>query len=546
MFVDARTVSSESIIETDICVVGAGVAGITLAREFLGTNTSVTILESGGFEGDKETQDLYKGETVGHPYYPLETARVRQYGGCSEKWLLEFGQGVLGARLRPLSEIDFEEREWVPYSGWPFNKAHLDPYYERAQAVCKAGPYIYDIDSWGETQKTPRFPLKGNRVQTVVYQGVNRDLFRLDYREELKRSDNVTVYLHANALEIETNDGADETTGIRAACLHGPQFRVRAKVYIVAVNGIETPRLLLLSNRIEKAGLGNRHDLVGRFFMEHPHLWSGLYIPSDRKLFRTAGLYDLHIEKGVPVIGQLTISEDVLQQEKMLNYSVVIEPSFRPSPHKQGALARGKQTYKALASALLHGDMHAFTRQMSTLVPVTNALSVAVYRKVMRILNSLLKLRKHEVFLLNHMVEQVPNPESRVTLGNSMDAFGQRCTRLDWQLSPIDIRSIVRAQEIIDEELRRAGLGHLEIELRGEVPPPDLHGGWHQMGTTRMHNDPRMGVVDSNSRVHGVSNLYLAGPSVFPTGGCANPVLTIVALTLRLADHLKNTVFHKV
>jgi len=545
MFIDARSLPKDTVIEGDICIIGAGVAGITLAKEFIGQQRRVCVIESGGLEPDRATQSLYKGETAGHPYYPLETARVRQFGGCSHKWLMEFGKGILGARLRPLSEIDFEERDWVPHSGWPFNKAHLDPFYERAQSVCKAGPYTYAPEDWEDPQKTPRLPLKGNRVQTAIYHGVNRDLFRLDYREELEKADNVTVYLHANALEIETNENTRMVTGLRVACLHGSQFQVRAKIFVVAVNGIETPRLLLLSNRTEHAGLGNRYDLVGRFFMEHPHLWSGFYVPSDRKLFRSTGLYNLHFQRGTPVIGQLTISDGVIRKEQMLNYAVVLEPSFRPSPHKQGALAQGAQTYKALASALLHGDMHAFTRHMSTLVPVTNALSVAVFRKAMKVANSLLKLRRYEVFLLNHMTEQAPNPNSRVTLGQTKDALGQNCARLDWRLSPIDIRSIVRAQEILDEELRNAGLGHLEIELKGETPPPDLHGGWHQMGTTRMHNDPKKGVVDSNSRVHGVSNLYIAGPSVFPTGGCANPVLTIVALTLRLADHLKSTVFHK-
>src|SRR4030066_251465 len=172
----------------------------------------------------------------------------------------------------------------------------------------------------------------GNGFHTVAGRSTRHiSIHTMSARKPCVRQDRIYTILIAG----------ERAPGIPVASLHGPQFHVRAKVFIVAVNGIETPRLLLLSNRIEKAGLGNRHDLVGRFFMEHPHLWSGLYIPSDRKLFRTAGLYDLHIEKGVPVIGQLTISEDVLQQEKMLNYSVVIEPSFRPSPHKQGARARG-------------------------------------------------------------------------------------------------------------------------------------------------------------------------------------------------------------
>ena len=143
------------------------------------------------------------------------------------------------------------------------------------------------------------------------------------------------------------------------------------------------------------------------------------------------------------------------------------------------------------------------------------------------------------VFELNHMTEQSPNPHSRVTLSDERDIFGRNRVRLDWRLTPLDMRSIIKAQEIIDQELRYAGLGRLEIELRTETPPEHLEGGWHHMGTTRMHRDPKRGVVDEHCRVHEITNLFIAGPSVFPTGGYANPVLTFVALAIRLADYIK-------
>lgn len=540
MIIDARSLASNHTIDTDICIVGAGVAGITLAREFATRQYRVCILESGGLEAEKETQSLYQGENVGHPYYPLDTARGRLFGGSSQRWLLELGEGRLGGRLRPLSQIDFEQRDWVPHSGWPFDKTHLDPYYERAQSVCKVGPYTYDANDWEDKQRNPTLPLVGDRVKTIIYQSVDRDVFRKDYREELEQAANITVYLHANVLEVETTENGQEVTQLRVACLQGNELRATAKFFVLAVGGIETPRLLLLSNKKHSAGLGNQNDLVGRFFMEHPHLWSGLFIPADSNLFRSAMMYGMHIVRSVPIIGQLTLAEEVMRQEKLLNYAVCLLPGVRPrTSGGQRALTSGIHTLQALAGALRRRDLNEFNRHLSTLFPVVNNLSIAAYRKSMRIMNKLFKARKFEVFLLNHMVEQVPNPNSRVSLGNEHDAFGQNRVRLDWRLSPIDIRSIIRSQEIIDEELRQAGLGKLQIDLRDETPPQELHGGWHHMGTTRMHIDPKKGVVNENLQVHGLSNLYIAGPSVFPTGGCANPVLTIVALTLRLADHLK-------
>jgi choline dehydrogenase-like flavoprotein len=135
--------------------------------------------------------------------------------------------------------------------------------------------------------------------------------------------------------------------------------------------------------------------------------------------------------------------------------------------------------------------------------------------------------------------EQAPNPDSRVTLGTRRDRFGLPVARVDWRPAPSDRASIRASQEAVDEALRAAGLGHVEFMLGDEHPPALLEGNFHHLGTTRMHTDPARGVVDADCRVHGVRNLYVAGSSVFPTYGCSNPTLTVVALALRLADHLK-------
>jgi choline dehydrogenase-like flavoprotein len=540
VFIDARELANDTLVESDICIVGGGVAGITIAREFIGLPVDVCVLESGGFAAEPDTQDLAVGSNVGHPYYPLETARLRQFGGSSPRWRLDLGDGRYGGRLRPLGEIDFEKRDWVPYSGWPFTRAQLLPYYERAQAVCNAGPFAYDLSDWQSLDHEQALPLRSRRVQTAIYQAVRSDVFAKEHRVEVGQASNLRVYLHANVLELETTESATSVTAVRVGCLNGVRFSVKSRIFLLALGGIETPRLLLLSNRHQPAGLGNQNDLVGRFFMEHPHLWSGFYLPSNAELFKKAGMYRAHTVKGAHVLGQLMLSEETIRREQILNYSLFLQPGVKSSG--QRAVSKGRAAVKAAVSALARGDVAELNRHLSTLFPVAGDLAFAVHAKAMRILNRLLKLRKPVVFLLNHMTEQAPNPDSRVTLSKERDAFGQSRIQLDWRLSGLDIHSIRRAQEIIDEELRAAGLGRLEIELDDDTPPPHLHGGWHHMGTTRMHADPRQGVVDADCKLHGVSNLYIAGPSVFPTGGCANPVLTIVALALRLADHLKRQV----
>jgi choline dehydrogenase-like flavoprotein len=491
------------------------------------------LLESGGLEPDKVTQSLYWGENIGQPYYALDTARARLFGGSSHYWHIGLGDHRLGVRLRGLDEIDFEERDWIPHSGWPFNKAHLDPFYERAHAVCQIGPYTYEVEDWEDPVKAPRLPFTNDKVKTTIFQFGFRDIFYKEYREEIDRNHNITTYLNANVIDIETINTAQTVNRLHMACLEGKKFWVTAKLFILAMGAIEISRILLLSNKVHRNGLGNENDLVGRFFMEHPHLWSGIYVPSDSAIFRSAGLYQVHRVNGVPVMGKLTLSDKVLRQEKLLNYCVSLHPKLWPDPQYQGIESKGVDSMKVLRSKVLAGNIpDDFGKHLNNVVTDIGGIARATYRKVK-------SSRKIKAFRLNHMSEQIPNPDSRVTLADERDALGLNRVQLDWRLSPVDMHSIIRAQEIIGEELCRAGIGKLYIEMHDETPPSNLTGGWHHMGTTRMHRDPQKGVVDENCRVHGISNLFIAGPSVFPTCGYANPVLTTVALSVRLADHVE-------
>jgi choline dehydrogenase-like flavoprotein len=572
LVIDSRALSNNETIETDVCIVGAGIAGISLARELIDQKFRVCLLESGGLRPDKSTQSLFWGENIGHHYYPLDTVHICGFGGSSHRWNIDIGDNALGVRLRPLDEIDFEERDWVPYSGWPFNKAHLNPFYERAQSVCKIGPFTYDVKDWEDTEKTPQLPFLSNRVRTIIYQFGSRDPFISDYRDEITHAGNIDTFTYANVVEIETHETGQSVNRLRVACLKGNKFWVSANLFILALGAIETSRLLLLSNRAQCAGLGNQNDLVGRFFMEHPHLWSGKYLPANPNIFNRTALYRLHKVNNVPIRGELALKEDVIRREKLVNHCLAISPinltrrqniaagwlttdtplltddsqralrsksSYQITTH-----SRGVDSFRVLSSAIRRGKIpEDFSKHIGNVTTDIDDVAITAYRNVRRrcgnVYSKLKRIKQNTFFRLNHKTEQVPNPNSRITLADERDALGRNRVRLDWQFTPLDIRSIIRAQEIIDEELRQSGLGRLEIELKGETPPPDIHGGWHHMGTTRMNTDPKKGVVDENCQVHGISNLFIAGPSVFPTGGYANPVLTTVALSLRMADYVK-------
>ena len=537
MIVDAQTDAIAQEIDTDICIVGGGTAGTVIAREFAGRPVRVCVLESGSRIPEPETQNLTDGENVGQAYFPLKTARPRILGGSSTRWDIPIGQNRVGVRIRPLDAIDFEQRDWVPHSGWPFAKSHLDPYYERAQAVCQVEPPSYRPEDW-QDRNTPVLPINNGDVQTVIYKFAHSKPFISDYLDEVAGSENVTVCLHSNVLEIETNHTGDCVARLRASTLAGKQFSVRAQVYILAAGGIEVPRLLLLSNRKQPRGLGNEHDLVGRYFQEHPHFWSGMFVPISRDFFQRTSLYnDIHSVKNVPVIGKLALTEAALRREKLLNQNIQFFRRDVPYPLFS---APGVTALRNLLTGRRsnNGDQIRLGQQLATILSDFDEIAAAAWRRLKKPVTGTPTL---PVVMFANMMEQIPDRESRVRLGPAKDAFGQNRVELDWRISPAEIRSAIRTQQIIGQALESAGLGKFYQQLKEEKPPANTEGGYHHMGTTRMHGDPRQGVVDPNCRVHGLGNLFIAGPSVFPTGGYANPVLTIVALSLRLADYLKST-----
>lgn len=567
MFADARTVPDGTVLEADLCIIGAGAAGITLAREFVGSLLRVTVLESGDLEFDQETQSLYDGELVGLPYFPLETARLRYFGGSTNHW---------GGVCRPLEEVDFEPREGVPFSGWPIRRADLEPFYPRAAEVVGLPSSDFAVGTWTERDRFSPLPLSSERVETRVALTADesRRRFGRSYRDELGRAGNVTVFLGANVVEIETDEPGATATGVRVATLSGTRFSLAARWFVLAVGGLENPRLLLASNRRRLAGLGNQFDLVGRFFMEHPRFIAGMVAPSHQDV--GVGFYEEHSVGSVEVKGYVALSQEARRDEGLVDVQVRVQPLYVES-FARAIEAQDVDSLRAVASAVREralGDGLAqhLTNVVGDLMTwqeftVPGAPIPVPYPEVIgRVVESMpIERRSLIPWLLGDIagfaykeargapvdglalvtrIEQVPNPDSRVTLGPDRDELGMPRSRLDWRLTRLDHDSVRRTLEILGAEMGRAGVGRLKVMLDEDVTawPSDLAGGWHHMGTTRMSDDPHQGVVDRDCRVHGMSNLFVAGSSVFPTAGSGTPTLTIVALALRLADRLKRIV----
>jgi choline dehydrogenase-like flavoprotein len=538
VFIDARNVPKNTQLKADVCIIGAGAAGITLAREFCNHTTHVCLLEAGQLNYSEDIQALYEGEYVGSlPYPPLDATRSRNFGGSTSYW---------GGFCRPLEEIDFEQRAWVPYSGWPFTKAELDPYYERAHKVCQLDSLEYDPAYWVNKMNRDHLrvlPLDTERAVTVISQYSPPTRFGREYRQELAQAANLDVYLQANVVEIEVTETAGEVARARVMTLEGNNFWVSAKVYVLATGGIENARLLLASNKVQSGGLGNQHDLVGRFFMEHPRLGSGTIELANPEIY--TDLYDVtYTFDRTSVMAHLAVSEEMQRKNSLLNFKASIA-SVYPGDGARGSWALG-HLYRRIrvgkspinVAPAGHADLGIIKNIGCVLGDIGNVASTIYYRYAR-------PRRRVKRYELVSIVEPAPNPDSRVTLIDKRDRLGVPQVQLDWRLSAADKRTILRSQQIISNELERSGLGCIKNQLSDDDAtwPSTLLWCWHHMGTTRMHKDPKHGVVDAQCRVHGVGNLFIGGSSVFPTAGKDTPTLTIVALAIRLADHIKAKFF---
>ncbi len=518
MIVDARSVPAGSIVETELCIVGAGAAGITLAREFIDAPFRVVLLESGGLDYEPETQELYDGQSIGLSFPTLTTSRLRFFGGTTNHW---------GGWCLPLDAIDFEARDNFPYHGWPFPKSVLDPWYRRAQDVCQLGPYDYRPSNWGISANEIPPPFAGPDFETKLLQ-VSSVRFGPVYGPELRRAPHVTVYLYANAFHFDGGETDTEVKELSVKTLSGNHFTVRARTYILAAGGIENARLMLVSGKEGGNGLGNAHDLVGRFFMTHLAYSGGIIAPADPHMnfdFRAAGDYAGFGGKHsyVSIIG---LAAPSMQRRHLPSIFITWGYQFSPVVQSVKALKRLIDGEGPGGSVL--GDL---TEVIGNLEGVTSfAVRKALFGEGIPI----------EALKVECASEQQPNPQSRVSLGSKRDALGMREVVVDWRLVPDDKSKAAATIRLLGTEIGRAGFGRLRSSLSDDgVWPDDFLGNEHHMGTTRMHHDPALGVVDENCRVHTVANLYVAGSSVFPTGGANNPTLTIVALALRLADHIK-------
>lgn len=510
MHIDARTLDNNSVIEGDICIVGTGAAGISMALKWKDTPYKVILLEGGGFEYDDQVQELYNGKILGHPYYPMKSSRLHYFGGTTGHW---------GGMCSTFDDIDFEKRDWVPHSGWPIKRPDIAAFYPEACGILDLGAPEWDVAYW--QKQNPKFiplDLDKNIMWSKIWQFSPPTRFGAKYKDTIVNAKNIHLYTYANVVDITTVENVGSVSSVTVKNHAGKQHTVKAKFYVLACCSIQNARLLLASNKQAPKGLGNDNDLVGRYFMEHPEVKTGelwLKEANPMELYKFGG----------KTRAELAINPAKQEEYKILNGTVAMAPL--DVVRKQIPAVKTWQQEDPRRSLDTFGTYAGKASRKNIFQRMFSSDSVQAWGFLTRI-------------------EQTPNPDSRVTLSDEKDSLGVPRANLNWQMSPLDKKSVRKINELVGQQVGMAGIGRVKLAdflIDGtEAMPDDTSGGWHHMGTTRMSDDPKTGVVDKNCKVHGIDNLYTAGASSFVTGGAINPTLTVVAISLRLATYLQEKI----
>jgi choline dehydrogenase-like flavoprotein len=526
MIIDVRSdFPPEASVDCDVCIVGAGPAGMAVAMELADTGHRICLLEAGGMRYEAAVQQFNEGHVVGNRYPPLRNTRLSAFGGSSMLW---------AGWCRPLDPIDFEPRTWVANSGWPFDLDELRPHYRRAHDVCRLGPFEYEVEPWQALGAGAPLSMAGDSVRTTVFH-VNPLRFGTEFRSQFEKAAHVRVLLDSPALRLHSESGDRRVASLTAVGPARSEFRVRARYFVLAGGGIENARILLLSGDTPERSVGNQRGLVGRYFTEHPFIHPGYLIPADprRSLAFYLPMTPGSAPPGASVRMTFSLTRDALERERLLNGTFVVRPAYEGHPVFDSPEVRSMlEVWEKLRGRGVPGGAWS---ELTTAARAPHRLALAAWRKLT------IRGTASPRWALRAFFEAESLATNRVTLSEELDSLGRPLPHVEWRLGELDVESMRRGFHLLDAELRKAGLGRLELRFADDLEHwnREAFGGKHHMGTTRMHPSPDRGVVDADGKVHGIANLFVAGSSVFPTAGFANPTLTIVALSSRLGLHLR-------
>lgn len=554
---------NNSVFHADLVIVGGGPVGLTLARQCAAKGHKVLVLESGIETENQEHSALNAVESRGEPCSAVQQAQRRKFHGQqNEHWSQE--TQPFGVRCRalggsthgwagksaPFDEIDFRQRPWVANSGWPIEHGDALSYLSRAMDVLNICP----------DQPPCRFEAEGLRSQYWQFARGRADRFDvMRFGREFLAQDNsgIEVLLDATVTKLGLTADGNTVKSLSVQSVSGKQARIHAKTCVLASGGIENARLLLASNDVHSNGIGNHHDLVGRYLMDHVGTRiATIPVAHASPYIRKFGFFGVNYAKRSHMFMHgLALTPQMQEQEGLLNAAIYFLPQRSPDDpwdslrrlvkrnsqhprHDLMSVAKGTSILaKGVGLKLLTSNMTP-ERVKEFIVDSAIKLSPNTVAEEFSCANIPHKLTGINV---EAICENVPDFSSRITLSHRRDRFGAPVAAVDWRIGSAERHTLSKLAEASARASVHAGLAKPHLERWVEEGSPEdciMIDMAHTLGTTRMAQNERCGVVDTDSKVFGLHNLYVAGGSVFPTSGHANPTLMILALTIRLADHL--------
>lgn len=539
MLIDARQLPSGTTLEAAICIVGAGPAGLTLARRLRGLGAKIVLVEKGGEPGPPlGVASSATAVTDESDFDPPPSVPAR-FGGGANEWIVRLQWMARGVRMLPLQPIDLDRRDWVACSGWPMSWEQLEPYLRRAHDELGLGPWGYAAEDWADA-RNPELDLERAGFISNMERFARPSVFTRDAWAELREAPDVDVVLHAPVGAIEGS--TDRVDSIAIDERHSGRLAVRASCFVLACGGVVNPALLLGAR--DGSGIGAGGPAVGAYFMDHFRFISGTLIPFDPARLDQLGLYDIRSTPRGVAMGKLGPSAALQREHGLLNSAAMLLP--RPAPDLAESLGAIRSAVGKLRSHQRPDPWPAPTdiaRTLGFLVTTVPEMAIRQRRFPPRTDAGWASMsrngKRYGSLMVEHQIEQAPDARNRLALNGRRDRHGRLEPELTWQWGELDLRSARDTVRLFGDAMANAGIGDFRAAAWSEHPELTTPGGaFHPSGGTRMSHSARDGATDADCKVHGVSNLYVAGSSLFPTAGYANPTLTLIALAIRLGDRL--------
>jgi len=525
----------------DVCVVGTGPVGQALALEFDRLERDVLVLESGDSDVNPANEELSRAKIIDpERHAAMELAVVRALGGTSWTW---------GGRCVAFDDVDWLDRAFVADAHWPMKHEEIRPFYKRAAEILLCGNDEFLIPY--------KRPLKDGLTLDAVERWSRDARVILEHRARLLASERIHLSVKSTVTGMTLSADGSRVESLSVITPDGVRS-VRARQFVLACGGVETTRLLLHVQRGLPQLFGGVDGPLGRYYMGHISGKIASIVFDD-----PATIYDLDFKldaSGAYVRRRFMLTAEAQVEHQVLNTAFWPDnPPFYDPAHGSGVLSA---VFLALAfpptGRFLLPEairlIHTGPRPYRLAAHLRNALLGAVrgakdifgillHRFVMKPKKpGFLVQNRGGKYALHFHAEQIPYPDSRITLGDEVDSTGLPRAVINLRFTPQDVQSVIDSHTALDHALQSNGIGRLEYWYTGDKLPERVYeqasDGFHQVGTTRMGNDPAHSVVDSNLKVHGLENLFIASSSVFPTTGQANSTLLAVAFAVRLAAHL--------